>query len=170
MTIQLNRGINLQNALRCKEFLKIINKACKKYKRYIERDELKQIKRIALWRAIRDYKKDKKCTFKTYLYYRARWICGNYLSKRYKIENLNVSLENLNLVKDKACDFKFYYDDIELLNSLLIKLDDSERNLIKMRFFERKTLQQLSDINGLTKQGNRIRIIQILKKMNGWCR
>jgi DNA-directed RNA polymerase sigma subunit (sigma70/sigma32) len=76
----------------------------------------------------------------------------------------------MNLVKDNVCNFKFYYDDVELLNSLLEKLNDTEKNLIKLRFFDRKTLQELSDINGFTKQWNRIKILQILNKMNEWCR
>lgn len=157
------RAINLNNALRCKDFLKIGNSACKKYKKNINKDELKQIKRIALWMSLAEYNKNKKCKFKTYLYYRTVWACGNYLSKSYKKENNNVSLDNVD-VEDKRC----YSDEVEnrdfFLESLN-KLEKEEKTLMMLRFCEKKTLQELSNINGFTKQWNRIRIIKILEKI-----
>ena len=163
MNTQLGRGINFENALRCKEFLKIINKACKKYKKNIDTDELKQIKKISLWKSLVKYNKNKKCKFKTYLYHTVMWTCGNHLSKIYKKDN-TVSLDNFDLVVDKKC----FFDDIEnkdFFNESIKNLKEEEKEIIRLRFFEKKTLKELSEINGFTKQWNRICIIKILKKI-----
>ena len=136
--------------------VKILNKVCSKYSRIIPKDELDRCKLIALWEALKAYDPEKGQKFTSFLYKRADWECKKQL---YAINK-----------HSKSVEYQEYYglcNDVELaeIKDLLQKLHPRLRTVIKQRFFDNLTMEEIGKKNNYSRETARRYIISALEKL-----
>ncbi len=172
--IQLNRGNNFDEAINNREYIKLMNAASKKYRKFINSSELAQIKRIALWKTIQKHQSERS-KFETYLTLHVRWGCQTYLKQNFKktlekifptqySDRTRISKETtgsfvINVPKSENQDNSIFVREI------LESLPEEESKLISWYYLEKYTLKEISAKNGFTAERNRKKILKGIKKL-----
>ena len=136
--------------------INILNKACSRYIKSIPADELARCKLIALWEALKAFDPEKGGKFTSFLYKRADWECKKQL---YAINKHSKSIEY------QEC-YGFCNDvDVAEIKDLLQKLHPRLRTVIKQRFFDNLTMEEIGKKNNYSRETARRYIISALEKL-----
>tara|TARA_R110002020_G_C16109899_1_gene759446 strand:+ start:306 stop:797 length:492 start_codon:yes stop_codon:yes gene_type:complete len=138
--------------------INILNKACSRYIKSIPADELERCKLIALWEALKAFDPEKGGKFTSFLYKRADWECKKQL---YAINKHSKSIE----YQDNYCVSHARYVEIAEMKDLLQKLHPRLRTVIKQRFFDNLTMEEIGKKNNYSRETARRYILSALEKL-----
>ena len=145
-------------------------KAANKFKKQLSKEEIDSCFLIALWRACEKYNPNydpsKIASFYTFLYKGVYFECM-------KLCQVNAAYKkNINKIKNNhSHKIKHGYKDISFatIDAQDFGLNQSESQILIKRFWERKTLKELSIENNISLQAIKKRIKKILKKIQNAC-
>ena len=128
------------------------------------KEELKQAGYLGLATAIKEYTKDTKRLFPTFVNH----YINSYISKeikKQKIENVDITIEN------PYNDFIADIENLELIKTAMNKLKDKKKNVLILHLYYNYTFEEIANMYNLS--GSRIRYIYnesleaIRQEMNG---
>lgn len=156
--------IKFEDAWNNENYIKIINKVLSQFK--INREDGLQCARIGLFKAIRKFDSKKRVKFTSYLYNRIRWEVLNFINEDYKkiykkLRRRNISPE-LIICKDDLKEIIENEHQRHIINLLPL----SEQKLIRKRYYDNLTLQEIATENNYSIETARKNINKILCKMS----
>ena len=145
---------NIENYLKDKNILNIMNKVCFPYKNNIDHDEIDSIKMDILWDCINKYDPERGSKFTSYLYQQLSFA----LRSRVKKKKREYSSE---FVEDTAPCFKTQssmncYDILE-------GLPQDVSYIIKQRYVENMTMKEIGSSNGYSRETARRKLLKAVK-------
>lgn len=142
------------------EYTKIMNSVLRKYRNNLDEDERVQVRNIALFEALDTYDPKYKSKFETHLYNKTFYT----LFKLFDMENKQTKhLEYYSEVRDNRNTH--YFDNFEMVD-VLCDLNPKDRELLEYRYIHNMSLVELGQKYNLTKETIRLRIINILEKLD----
>ena len=135
----------------------IIYKACSRYQKAIDPDEMESIKMQTLWRCINRYDATRGAKFTSFLYQQLGFACKNELKKKrpeYPCENIEVIDD-----QDMRLEIKEIIDD----------MPEKHAKLIRQRYLDNMTMKEIGLANGYSRETARRRVlsaVKICKKLN----
>ena len=154
----------LQEALKNRDNINVMNKICRKYRDIIPYEELERCKLISVWQAVEHYDPTKgNCKFTSFLCNRLFWECQKQLYEINKAKRIPKSDGASALIGE----ISEHYDKVEKIEvlELLDKLDEESRDILFKRFYESKTAKEIGHDNGYGRETARRRIIGALEKL-----
>lgn len=157
-----------ESALANPNYAKIIHTAIKNFNSYIYKkdkksikqtyEELKQHARIALWKALQSYDPEKPgaSKFTTYL---VRTILNEFMIN-HKFLNKPQGINKSYFIEDV-----FELDNKDFIDKYLECLSAQEKEIIKYKYMEDKTLEEIGIIYNYTAEGIRLKLNKIGKKL-----
>lgn len=156
--------------------------------KHVDKDDLIQEGFIALIEAKKNFSAEKNTKFSTYAYQCIDWRLHKYYrkscNKKYVVFNEEAEgIESQNNQEDKPerkpgkfipeKEIPCYEDEIqqktniqrEFIESAIDKLQDDERLIIRTRFYEEKTLEEIGECLGISKEGVRKKEVKALEKL-----
>lgn len=143
-------------ALKNLDYIRMLNKSVSKYRKYIDRDELEQIKRIALFQAMKDYDNTKNTKFLTYLYWTAKFMVLNHLTQEFRHSHMIYDI-NFDQMQHKNKD--------KSIDHLLEGITKQEQEFIYDRYVNNMTYKELGKHHNMSSEGARKKEINIRKKL-----
>lgn len=144
---------NIEEALKNKDINNIMNRACRKFSKQLDQDELYTCKLNALWKSFVNFKPEKQCKFTTYLFR------GVYIECLKAVKFINKSNKAHKINMDIPCTKN---TDL-LMMELLDEVDtEFEKCLIKDKM-AKMTNQELSEKYNIGKETIRKKIKKITK-------
>jgi RNA polymerase sigma factor (sigma-70 family) len=151
-----------------KEIQKIGYKATAKFRKQLSKEEIDSCFLLALWKACKkynpNYDPEKIASFYTFLYKGVLFECMKLCKSNASFkENINKIKTGKNINKIKS----FYYEkEFENINTKDLGLEPKDSKLLIDRYWNNKTLKEISNENGVSPQAIKKRINKILKKIN----
>ena len=145
---------DIENYLKDKNILNIMNKVSFPYKNNIDHDEIDSIKMDILWDCINKYDPTRGSKFTSYLYQQLSFAFRSKVKKKkkeYASESVRDSTPCLKTQSDMNC-----YDILEGL-----PLDVS--SIIKQRFVENMTMKEIGSANGYSRETARRKLLKAVK-------
>ena len=145
---------DIENYLKDKNILNIMNKVSFPYKNNIDHDEIDSIKMDILWDCINKYDPTRGSKFTSYLYQQLSFAFRSKVKKKkkeYASESVRDSTPCLKTQSDMNC-----YDILEGL-----PLDVS--SIIKQRFVENMTMKEIGNANGYSRETARRKLLKAVK-------
>lgn len=127
---------------------------CKTYPARLHPSDWKQIGDVALWKSIRKYTTEGGTKFTTYLYGQVKYEYMNYIKEMGYIKASSYS------DRENSEEMGFYdsrYDSVEV-KELIESLPKRMRDIIVMRFYDRRTLAYIGELYNITTE--RVRQIE----------
>lgn len=155
------QNLTLEQALKNEEFVKIMNAASYKYKKYIDPSDLESLQMETLWQCLIKYDEKSEMKFTTYLYTNIVYDIIRLVKKKKKkivtknYENIFEKFRNTEGSKDRVNS---------KIKELLMMIKEEDRDLLEKRFFHNMTTQQIGQINGYSKETARKKINNLLSK------
>jgi len=148
-------------------------------------EELTQIADIAIYNGLNSYKKDSKASVKSYLMLNIEWEMKDYLTNNIKQIRLPANLavkKDIDFRQPISSDIIVDEDDgttlvqkipdevtqeidYSHLSKTINTLTKKEQEIIRLRFIQNMTLQEIGDELDLTKEAIRVNLNKILKKL-----
>lgn len=130
----------------------IMNSAIKRYSGLIPADEIVSCKMIGLWESMKSYDGKKGRKFTTYLYSGIQLQCMKTIRNELELKPIDdvVSYMDFNRIYIRDC---------------VDKLEDDDKNLIYDRYFDMKTLKEISSEQGYSIETARRKINKALCKL-----
>ena len=150
------RKVNNENylyALNDIDNIKIMQKACKIYRKLLEYDDIKSCKMIGLWKALTHFDNNRNTKFTTFLYN----IVKNECRKRMTQLDTKVSLPSILI--DTKCNQNNMLDDI--IDGLQHPLDE----IIRLRYIDSMTLKEISNKLGINTTSVRRKIRSAIRQI-----
>lgn len=153
MDNELNTKI--ENALKDKNIIKIINKASNRFRNTLDIDEIYSCQLNALWKAFVNFKPEKNTKFTTYLYQ------GVFIECLKQIKFKNKHSENKKILHDNfACK-----DVNHLLVDILDEIDSAEeKKLIVDNKIGKMTINEIAATQNVSRETIRKRIKKTIQK------
>tara|TARA_B100002019_G_scaffold282003_1_gene286736 strand:+ start:374 stop:850 length:477 start_codon:yes stop_codon:yes gene_type:complete len=145
---------NIENYLKDKNIINIMNKVSFPYKNNIDCDEIDSIKMDILWNCINNYDPKRGSKFTSYLYQQLSFAFRSRVKKKkkeYASEFVRDNTACLKTQSDMNC-----YDMLEGL-----PLDVS--CIIKQRFVDNMTMKEIGSVNGYSRETARRKLIKAVK-------
>ena len=145
---------DIENYLKDKNILNIMNKVSFPYKNNIDHDEIDSIKMDILWDCINKYDPTRGSKFTSYLYQQLSFAFRSRVKKKKKEYSSEFVRDNTPCLKtqsDTNC-----YDILEGL-----PLDVS--SIIKQRFVENMTMKEIGNANGYSRETARRKLLKAVK-------
>jgi RNA polymerase sigma-70 factor, ECF subfamily len=117
---------------------------------------------IKAWRSLPSFSMKEDGTFQAYLFRIARNLMID-LSRKKKA----VSIDQIAEMEDKKSfeeDFE-RKEDAEMIQTALDKLDETEREILVLRYFEELPFEEIAQVTGMNEGALRVRVHRILKKL-----
>lgn len=162
---------NFDDLINNKEIQKIGYKAAGKFKKQLSKEEIDECFMIALWKACKkynpDYDPEKIASFHTFFYKGVLFECMKLckLNSGYN-NNINKIKTGKNISKIKNFYYDINFSDFEAKD---FGLNESESNMLVQRFWENKTLKEISEQHNVSPQAIKKRIGKILNKIKTYC-
>lgn len=140
---------------------KIMRAACKKYKMFLDSDVLHGCRLNGLWKCLIYHKShDTEVKFTTSLYNYVKWECQKEIEK--KIKNRQTASLDVNscIISGREPDERMGH-----VTECMRKLPADEQNLIKHRYIDGMTLQEIGVVYNISKETVRHRINKAVKKL-----
>ena len=168
----------------------MIIKSCNRYNNQLTNNEdyadLIQESMIILQKTIDNYRpivKGKEVKFSSYLFIMLNGYLQKAFNERFRVIKLTqISFKNNNIKevefnmtdeqRNRAIDKEFYTMSIDnsiLVTQLLSELNDKERELIDLYFYEGLSYNEIGRIQSCSKQNISVKINNILKKLKKGC-
>ncbi len=146
-------GKGIEEYLKDKDVIMIMNKVSWPYKYNIDFDEIDSLKMSVLWDCVKKYDPEKGAKFTTYLYQQLSFAFRSKVKKKKREFSGHVGA-------DKPCEKTQsdmnYYDILEGLPG-----DVSE--IIKQRFIENMTMKEIGRVNGYSRETARRKLSKAVK-------
>lgn len=117
---------------------------------------------IKAWRSLPSFTLSKGGSFQAYLFRIARNMIIDLSRKRKDVSIEEIaeieSKDNLEKELDKESDLK-------MIHNALDKLEDTDKQILVLRFFEEMTFEEIAGVTGLNEGALRVRVHRILKKL-----
>lgn len=141
-------------------------KAANKFKNQLSKEEIDSCFLLALWQACNkydaNYDPEKIAAFQTYFYKGVIFECLKVHKKNSAYKKNIKKIQNGDPEKIKS----YYTDNAFLeLDPQDLKLSKKEKTLLANRFWNNKTLREISEEENVTPQAIKKRIVRILKKL-----
>ena len=139
------------------DIVNIMNKVASKYQNSVDPDDVESIKLQTLWKCQKEYNKDKKTKFTTYLF--------NQLGYAFKTE-LKKSKKSMNVGEYSGgiIDTDNYYQDAK---DMVTGLPEGVSKILEQRYLYNMTMVEIGNANGYSRETARRRLqnaIKICKK------
>lgn len=147
----------------------VINAVLKRYSHMLNREELKSCGMMGLWRAMQYHDYSYKRAFTTSLHIFVRFACAKEAKKKSRHQTLlnfhpTRSVAERDKYSDKAIidEWKNVYlqEEIDDMLHQMEELDGEDRKVLKQRYLEKKSLRDIADENGYSKQTARMKILR----------
>jgi len=136
----------------------IIYKACSRYQKAIDPDEMESIKMNTLWRCINRYDPNRGALFTTFLYQQLGFACKNELKKK----RPEYACETIDVMDDQSMALE--------IQEIIHDMPDKHAKIIRQRYLDNMTMKEIGLANGYSRETARRRVllaIRICKKLNG---
>lgn len=139
--------------------VRVMRTVTNKYSKILSVDDLKSCALQGLWRCLA-YHDDTKQKFTTSLWRFTNWECRRELAKmRYKKNSMYTqSLSNMDVEYKPNPAIQDMMECMELL-------PDTDKNIIQQYYFERRTMEEIGQINRYSKEAARTKIKKAVKKL-----
>jgi DNA-directed RNA polymerase specialized sigma subunit len=137
--------------------LRIIRAACEKFSKRLPWDILQNCGARALWRTLQSHDDSYKTKFSTSLYQFVIWECKTSIQTERK-------LTHPNLLWYDPLEIDCGYEEV-IMNEYIDKLSYDEKDILYKRFYEDKTLEEIGDLKGYSKQAAHRNIQKTLSKL-----
>jgi RNA polymerase sigma factor (sigma-70 family) len=151
---------------------KLIYFKCYKYRKYMTSEDFNIHHMIGTWKALRCFDKKRGFKFPTLLTKCVETECKKFLFdkkrrswKFYSLDCEQIKMNKLRYSMPNQQDEVANYDLHEFIEKSLSKLSSTEYNIIRDKFFNNQTLEQIAKPLNITKEGVRQRINRILCKL-----
>ena len=145
-------------ALKNENYVNILNKAGSRFESLIDKEELNQIKMLALWKALSSYSKNRGMKDTTYIYKYVFWDCSKFLRN-------NKDNQSFIPKSEKIVDSSREAEKIEL-NDILSTISDRERDIIEKYFLHGLSQKEIGKNYNYTEYKVSKEISSILTKLN----
>lgn len=129
-------------------------------------EELTQDCFLKAYRTLADFKG--KCQFSTWLY-RIAYNTAISATRKKKQEFLYIEEQTINQVPDQEVDNHFEAgineEQLETLHQALFHLSPEERGMIQLFYMEQKTIEDMTEITGLSLANVKVKLHRIRKKL-----
>ena len=136
--------------------MNVIRAATRKYSNLLSADCQETCGMHGLWRCLQSHNPEYGRKFTTSLFIHVDWQCKRELSKRIKNNESNLG--------DLDTQISFENPENILLDALDF-LPEKQKQIIHQRFYENRTLEEIGDKNGYTKEAARQNINKIINKL-----
>lgn len=161
---------DFENLRKNSEIQKIGYKAAGRFKKQLSKEEIDSCFLTALWKACENYNPDydpkKIASFYTFLYKGVTFECMKLCKKNNTYKNNLNKIKNRNNSKIKSSYNEKFFSDFDAKD---FGLNDIESQILIERFWENKTLKEISKKNNVSPQAIRKRIAKILLKLKDYC-
>jgi DNA-directed RNA polymerase specialized sigma subunit len=131
---------------------RIIKYVLYQYRKILDYDTLKSCGLHALWRCLQYHDDKYKRKFTSSLYQFVKWECEREIKSKYKSSKNTINID-CDIIADEKSNLFTYISNI---------LDKESFNLIKLRFIDGMTLDEIGKECGFTKESARQKINRIL--------
>lgn len=146
----------IENALKDKNIVKIMNKASKSFIHQLDSDSIYTCQINALWKAFVNFKADKQTKFTTYLYNGVYIECIKELKFRNKSSKANKKLHDNIVKKDNS------YILIDIFDELKTK---EEKDLVLDKMAN-MTISEMAEKRNSNRETTRKKLKNVLNKLN----
>jgi len=154
---------DIENYLKDKNILNIMNKVSFPYKNNIDCDEIDSIKMDILWNCINKYDSDRGSKFTSYLYQQLSFAFRSRVKKKRReyssefIEDGTSTRGRMRLqsLRKTSSDMNFY--------DILEGLPNDVSDIIKQRFMENMTMKEIGSANGYSRETARRKLLKAVK-------
>ena len=144
--------INLQD----ENYQRIFHKAIKKYRPYLDKDEVTSLMNESIWYASEHFNSNLS-VFSTYLWNTSIYKCVKYLKNKTRY-NQKIKLDRINSRKDG------YFINYKYID-LILDLSEYEKKVLLHRYVYEFSLQEMSAIHNIPLESMRREIEKILNKI-----
>lgn len=150
-----------EEAYKNKDNRKVIQSVVAKYYKSLDRDDLESAGMTALLRCLEYHDPSYNQKFTTSLWRFTDWECKRILRKKSgkpqhkQLSTIEYDIPQKILISD---DNKFVQECVE-------QLQDSEKNILSMYYYDGRTMEEIGRINGYSKETARQRINKSLKRL-----
>ena len=123
---------------------KILNKASFKYLKWVNNNEMTQIKRIALWKALDGYKPEMGKKFSSYLYDMTRYECMNWITNDRKDKKKVCKEESIDNAGPLPVVPEINYSEFDDMLSVLPK---KLAKIVKLRIVYNMSFEEIGKLN-----------------------
>ena len=146
---------NFDDAVKCIDYKRIMDKVCSKYNKAVDPDELSSLWLVTLWECLKKYDATRGAKFTSYLYQQLTYAIKNSLKKK-KREFTNIPIE---IPKTPT----------ENLAVALHGIPSEYEHLLKQKYLQNMTMEEIGRANGYSRETARRKIkraISHCKKIN----
>jgi RNA polymerase sigma factor (sigma-70 family) len=145
---------NIENYLKDKNILNIMNKVSFPYKNNIDYDEIDSIKMDILWDCINKYDPARGSKFTSYLYQQLSFAFRSKVKKKKREYSSEFVRDNTPCLKTES-DMNYY----DMLEGLPVDVS----SIIKQRYMENMTMKEIGSANGYSRETARRKLIKAVK-------
>ena len=145
---------NIENYLKDKNIINIMNKVSSPYKNNIDYDEIDSIKMDTLWNCIKNYDPAKGSKFTSYLYQQLSFALRSRVKKKKK-EYANEHVQDTSICSKSQSEMNCY--------DILEGLPSEISSIIKQRFVQNMTMNEIGRANGYSRETARRKLIKAVK-------
>ena len=138
----------------------IIETVTKKYAKTLSKDTQKSCGMYGLWRCIQNHDDKYGRKFTTSLFIHVDWECKRELSSMNKKALSSLGDQDENIPSPSSSGD---------LSEMIESLPDNQKDIIKQRFCENRTLEEIGNNQGYSKEAARQNINKILSKLRDTC-
>lgn len=147
-----------ERAYNNKDNRKIINKVTSRYVKQLDSHDRQSCGLIALWRCLENHQDIYKQKFTSSLWRFVHWECRRELRKKNRKKQLQyVLVPELDYVAQKNTDETN-------VQECIMSLGEQHREMLKDYFYENKTMQEIADSRGFSKETARQKINKAIKQ------
>lgn len=158
-------NIEFEEAYKNIDYQKIMKAACKKYKTYLSVEILENCRLHGLWKCLIYHKNNNNnVKFTTSLFNYVTWECQKEIEKNRKNKQIAQLDTNLCIISIER------ETNIDHIKECINKLTKDEQILIKSRYFDGKTLQEIGNNHKISKETVRQRINKAIKRLKQICK
>jgi RNA polymerase sigma factor (sigma-70 family) len=145
---------DIENYLKDKNILNIMNKVSFPYKNNIDHDEIDSIKMDILWNCIKKYDSTRGSKFTSYLYQQLSFAFRSRVKKKKREYSSDYVEDNTPCLKTQS-DMNCY--------DILEGLPQDISYIIKQRFMENMTMKEIGSANGYSRETARRKLLKAVK-------
>lgn len=144
------------------DYIKIMKFASRPYQKAIPPDDLYELKLVTLWESLLKYDISLNTKFTTFLHQQIRFKCLKYISKTNAEKRRNTKhLEGLTgLTKHRE---GYLITNADSLDIMIRDLEEEHRLILKQKYLDRLTLEEIGQYNGYCKETARKRLKDAIK-------
>lgn len=145
---------DIENYLKDKNILNIMNKVSFPYKNNIDHDEIDSIKMDILWNCIKKYDSSKGSKFTSYLYQQLSFAFRSRVKKKKREYSSDYVEDNTPCLKTQS-DMNCY--------DILDGLPQDISYIIRQRYMENMTMKEIGSANGYSRETARRKLLKAVK-------